>query len=283
MARVTWSGAISFGLVHIPVSLYPASRDEGVHFEWLDRKTLDPVGYKRYNKRTGKELKSQDIVKGVKQQNGEYVVLSEEEIRAALPRSTQTIDIECFIEAAELPQMVLESPYYLEPAEKSERVYALLREAMRAAEVTAIARIVMHAKEHLAALYVSGPALVLNTVRWTHAMRPVEDLKLPGQGSATPTLKSSELKMAGQLILSMRKKWLGEEYSDHFAGAVEQLVGRKVAAGEAKAVEPLEVSAPARSSNVLDLTALLADSLKQGQGRAREGKRVAGPRRRKRA
>src|SRR5208282_3016626 len=93
MARAIWKGAITFGLVHLPVALYPAAQDSGIDFDWLDRRTLDPVGYKRYNKRTGRELKQEDIVKGVRQANGEYVVVSDEEVRAAFPKSTQTVEI----------------------------------------------------------------------------------------------------------------------------------------------------------------------------------------------
>src|SRR5580698_738522 len=130
MARAIWSGAITFGLVHLPVSLLSATQDSGIDFQWLDRKSLDPVGYKRYNKRTGRELKMQDIVKGVRQPNGKYVVVTDEEIRTAFPKSTQTIEIEAFVKAAELPFMMLEKPYYIQPAGKSEKVYVLLREAM---------------------------------------------------------------------------------------------------------------------------------------------------------
>ena len=102
MARAVWTGAITFGLVHVPVALYPATQDSGIHFDWLDRRSLDPVGYKRYNKRTGRELKAPDIVKGVRQANGDYVVISDEEVRAAFPRSTQTIEIDAFVKASEV-------------------------------------------------------------------------------------------------------------------------------------------------------------------------------------
>ena len=151
-ARMIWKGAISFGLVHVPVALYPASTETGVDFDWLDKRSMDPVGYKRINKRTGKVVANEDIVKGVKLDDGDCVVLSEDEIRAAYPQSTQTIDIEAFVQAAEVGFMLLERPYYLEPVGKGERVYVLLREAMRQAGVIGIARLVMHSKEHLAAL-----------------------------------------------------------------------------------------------------------------------------------
>ena len=109
MPRVIWKGAISFGLVHVPVALYPASQSTGIDFDWLDKRTMDPVGYKRVNKRTGKEIDKENIVKGIKQEDGEYVVLSEDEIKAAYPKSTQTIEIEAFVSATEIPFTFLET------------------------------------------------------------------------------------------------------------------------------------------------------------------------------
>ena len=110
MPHAIWKGAISFGLVHVPVALYPASEESGIDFDWLDKRTHDPVGYKRINKRTGKEMKSEDIVKGIKQANGEYVILSEDEIKEAYPKSTQTIEIETFVKAGEISFTQLERP-----------------------------------------------------------------------------------------------------------------------------------------------------------------------------
>ncbi|MEO6032800.1 MAG: Ku protein, partial [Burkholderiaceae bacterium] len=156
MLRSVWKGAISFGLVHVPVALYPASQEVGIDFDWIDKRSMDPVGYKRVNKRTGKEVPSSAIIKGVKQDDGDYVVLSDEQIKAAYPKATQTIEIEAFVKATEVPFVLLERPYYLEPVGKAQKVYALLRESMLQAGVIGIARVVMHTKEHLAALIPSG-------------------------------------------------------------------------------------------------------------------------------
>ena len=132
MQRAVWKGAISFGLVHVPVALYPASMDVDIDFDWLDKRSMDPVGYKRINKRTGKEIEKENIVKGIKQTDGDYVLLSDEEIKAAFPKSTQTIEIETFVKASEISFFLLERPYFLEPIGKGDKVYALLREAMLA-------------------------------------------------------------------------------------------------------------------------------------------------------
>ena len=262
MPRVIWKGAISFGLVHVPVALYPASQAVGIDFDWLDKRSMDPVGYKRVNKRTGKEIQGDDIVKGIKQDDGDYVILTEDQIKAAYPTSTQTIEIESFVKASEIAFTLLETPYYLEPAGKGEKVYALLREAMAEAGVIGIARVVMHTKEHLAALIPSGAALVLNTIRWASEIRPADELKLPAPGRTAAGLKPAELKMAAQLISDMTGPWKSADYSDRFGDAVQALVDKKVAAGETQSVTPLEdAPADAGVSNVVDLTDLLAKSL----------------------
>ena len=264
MPRVIWKGAISFGLVHVPVALYPASQEVGVDFDWLDKRSMDPVGYKRINKRTGKEIAKEDIVKGIKLDDGDYVVLSDEEIKSAFPKSTQTIEIEAFVKASEIAFVLLERPYYLEPIGKGERVYALLRESMLDAGVIGIARLVMHTKEHLAALIPSGAALMLNTIRWATEMRPVDELNLPAQGKTSTSLKPTELKMAAQLISDMTGPWKADAYTDTFGAAVKNLVKQKVDAGKTEQVTPLEDSADvANASNVVDLTALLAKSLER--------------------
>ncbi len=262
MPRVIWKGAITFGLVHVPVALYPASQEVGIDFDWLDKRSMDPVGYKRVNKRTGKDIEADNIVKGIKQDDGDYVILSEEQIKAAYPQSTQTIEIESFVQASEIAFTLLDTPYYLEPVGKGDKVYALLREAMAEAGVIGIARVVMHTKEHLAALVPSGAALVLNTIRWASEIRPLSDLKLPAEGKAASGLKPSELKMAAQLISDMTQPWKSGDYSDRFGDAIRALVSKKVTAGETETVASLE-DAPtgAGTANVVDLTALLAQSL----------------------
>jgi DNA end-binding protein Ku len=277
MARAIWKGAISFALVHVPVSLYPAAQDSGIDFDWLDRRSLDPVGYKRYNKRTGRELKPQDIVKGIRQPNGEYVVLSDAEVKAAFPKSTQSIDINSFVRAQDVPPAMFERPYFVEPAGKSEKVYALLRDAMAEAGVIGIARVVLHTKEHLVALVPSGRVLMLNTMRWTTELRSPSGLKFPGQGLPAATIKPGERQMAARLIAEMSSPWKPDRHSEHFSTAIRGLVRRKLAAGQAKQVKPLE-EAPAeqRPSNVLDLTELLGNSL-SGRTRPRPAHRKGDP------
>jgi DNA end-binding protein Ku len=269
MPRVIWKGAISFGLVHVPVALYPGSQDTGVSFDWLDKRSMDPVGYKRINKRTGKDIDKDNVVKGLKQDTGDYVVLSEDEVRAAYPKSTQTIEIEHFVKAADIPFGYLDRPYLLAPIGKGDKVYALLREAMLDAGVIGIARVVMHTRESLAAVIPDGDALLLNTLRWAVQVRSRDELKLPAAGKKAAGLKDGELKMAAQLVSEMVTDWKPEQYEDRFSSAIHELAARKVDAGETEQVAPLESQDDAvrSSSNVVDLSELLKRSL---------GKKAAG-------
>jgi DNA end-binding protein Ku len=147
-----WKGAISFGLVHIPVDMYTAVESKGLDLTMLDRRDFSPVGFKRYNKGNGKEVVWDDIVKGYEYEDGEYVVLSDEDLRRANPEATQTIDIQAFVDAEDVPLIYYDQPYYLAPGKGGAKVYALLRETLREAGKIGIARVVIRVKQHLAAL-----------------------------------------------------------------------------------------------------------------------------------
>ena len=262
-SRALWKGAISFGLVHIPVSLHSATADHSVDFDWLDKRTLDPVGYKRINKKTGKDITKENIVKGVALEDGQYVVLSDAEIAAAYPKSTQSIDIEAFVSATEVPFVYLDRPYYLAPIGKGAKVYALLRETLLKTQRIGLARVVIQTRQHLAALVPSGPALVLNLLRWGRDIRPWTDLALPAEGSKAAGLSERELAMAAQLVDDMTTAFDPEQFRDSFQDEVMALVHRKAEAGEAHSVvQPTEPDAPLRTADVIDLTELLKRSLK---------------------
>lgn len=259
MPRSVWKGAISFGLIHVPVSMFPATQDSGVDFDWLDRRSLDPVGYSRVNKRTNKAIDKDDIVKGVKTADGSYAIIEESEISAAYPRATQSIEIETFVKASEVSFAYLDTPYYLQPDARSGKVYALLRESMQERKVIAVARVVMRAKEHLALLLPLGDAIVLNTIRWNADMRDVGELSLPKGATG---VKDSERKMASQLIDDMTAAWEPALYTDRFAEAIAALVENRVKTGKTSVVATVETDPALASSNVIDLTELLRNSLK---------------------
>ncbi|QEI08833.1 Ku protein [Pigmentiphaga aceris] len=271
MPRTLWNGAISFGLVHIPVSLYPASKDESIDFDWLDKRSMDPVGYKRINKRTGREIDKENIVKGVKVGSGDYVLLSDDEIRAAYPKTTKTIEIEAFVDAADIPFIYLDRPYYLGPQGNAAKVYTLLRETLIASGKVGIAKVVIQTKQHLAALMPVGPALMLHTLRWNNEVRGVDDLELPADKKSS--LNAGELRMAKLLVDDMSQDWDPSAYSDSFRDAIMTLIDKKQKSGKVEAVEPLEEDVD-HGSNVIDLTALLKRSLGKGGG-AGGGKRAA--------
>ena len=196
-------------------------------------------------------------------------MLTDEQIKAAYPKATQTIEIESFVNASEIAFVLLDRPYFLEPTGKGEKVYALLREAMLDAGVIGIARVVMHTKEHLAALIASGPALMLNTIRWASEMRSSDELKLPPAGKSAAKLNAGELKMATQLIGDMTAPWKPEAHADSFSAAVHALVNKKLEAGDTEKVTAFDDTASeAAGSNVVDLTELLARSLATRKGGA---------------
>ncbi|MBX3619627.1 MAG: Ku protein [Rhizobacter sp.] len=272
-SRALWKGAISFGLVHIPVSLHSATVESGVDFDWLDKRSMDPVGYKRVNKRTGKEITKENIVKGVAHGDGQYVVLSEDEIEAVYPRSTQSIDIEAFVSMSEIPFVYLDRPYYLAPVGKSAKVYSLLREALLRTERIGLARVVIQTKQHLAALVPAGPALVLNLLRWGDDIRTWDDLPLPKAGMKAAGLAERELKMAEQLIDDMTEAFDPSKFADRFKQQVMALVEKKARAGETETVLEPEEEAPARSADVIDLAELLQRSLKGGKAKPAAAKK----------
>ena len=259
MPRSIWKGAISFGLIHVPVSMFPATQESGVDFDWLDRRSLDPVGYSRVNKRTNKPIEKTDIVKGVKTPDGSFALIEEDEIKAAYPKATQSIEIETFVKAAEVSFAYLDTPYYLQPDVRSTKVYALLRDSMKARKVIAVARVVMRSKAHLALLLPLNDAIVLNTIRWNADMRDVSELTLP---HGELGVKESERVMASQLIDDMTAAWEPALYTDRFADAIKALVANRVKSGDTSMVQPVETDAPVASSNVIDLTELLRSSLR---------------------
>jgi len=270
--RVLWKGAISFGLVHIPVSLHTATTSSGVDFDWLDKRSMDPVGYKRINKKTGKEIEKQNIVKGIEYDEGQYVVLTDAEIKAAYPKSTQSIDIEAFVPASEIPFVYLERPYYLAPIGKGAKVYALLRETLKRTGRAGLARVVISTKQYLAALVPSGPALILDLLRWSDEVRSWKDLELPAEGVKNAGLTERELKMAEQLVDDMTTSWDPERFRDSFKEDVMALVEKKVKAGQTETVvQPeAEEAAPSKSAEIIDLAELLKRSLRRGAQIRRE-------------
>jgi DNA end-binding protein Ku len=268
MPRALWKGAITFGLVHIPVALYPAARENRIDFDWLDRKTMKPVGYKRVNKATGKEVAKEDIVKGIAVEDGHYVVLTDEEIKSANPERTQTVEILAFVDAKDILPTFFDSPYVLAPTGRGEKVYLLLREALKKSGRIGIAQVVIQTKQHLAALIPSDNALMLNTLRWNDELRPLDDVGLPGEATGKLAPSPRELQMAEQLIDDMSADWRPEQYKDHSRDEIMALVQEKMDKGEIRRVEPVNAAAgDGGGAEIIDLAELLKRSLKGGKSK----------------
>ena len=281
MPRALWKGAITFGLVHIPVALYPAATHDELDFDWLDRRDMAPVGYKRINKETGKEVPRENIVRGLKHDDGRYVVLSDEEIRSANVKSTQTVDIVAFVDAGAIDVNYFETPYFLAPLARGEKVYAVLREALRREHKVGIAYVVIQTKQHLAALIPGERVLMLNTLRWATELKSTSELELPPAGLKPSGIREQELKMAAELVKKMSGRWDPAQYRDSFRDDIQKLVGRKVTKGQLKAVAATEAGEDKPSTaKIIDLTEMLKQSLANRAG-GRAKKPAASTRRKK--
>jgi DNA end-binding protein Ku len=268
MARALWKGAISFGLVHIPVELYSAVQQHDLDLTMLDRRDFAPIGFKRYNKNTGKEVTWDNIVKGLEYEDNEYVVLTEEDLRQANVEATQTIDIQAFVDAAEVPLTFYEQPYYLAPSRGGAKVYALLRETLRKSGKIAIATVVIRTRQHLCALLCSEDQIVLDTLRYPNELRSTEELKLPPTSLKSAGISDKELQMALSLVEGMSEDWDPKQYHDTYRDDVMALVHKKVKAGQTKTITAPEAEErPATSGNVVDLVALLQNSLGKKDGK----------------
>lgn len=263
--RALWKGAISFGLVHIPVALHSATVNQSLDFDWLDKRTMDRVGYKRVNKTTGKEVTSSNIVKGIEYEDGQYVVLSQDEIKTAYPKTTQTVEIEAFVSLDDIPFVYLDRPYYMSPIGRGAKVYALLREVLKKTHKVAVAKVVIQTKQHLAIVMACGPALVLNLLRWGDEVRPWDELELPPEGVKSTGLTAKELNMGEQLVEDMSASWEPEQFTDSFKEQIMALVREKAEAGDITAVQEAQAEdeAPA-GATIHDLTEILQRSLKAG-------------------
>ncbi|PLP96609.1 non-homologous end joining protein Ku [Cupriavidus pauculus] len=271
MSRAIWKGAISFGLVNIPITVKPASRAHSLDLDLLDKRDMSPVGYQRINKHTGKPVDRDDIVKGYAYEKDEYVVLTDEDFKQANVEATQTVDIVSFVDAAAIPPYYFDTPYYLEPDKRGERGYALLHETMRKTGRAALALVVLRNRQHLAALLVAGKALVLNTMRFADEVVPVADLSLPGGKKYAASAR--EIQMAAKLVEDMSEVFRPEQYHDTYREDLLARIHARVKAGKTHLLTPAadETAAPARKgAKVIDMMALLKQSLGQ-RGKRQEG------------
>lgn len=267
MARAIWKGSITFALVNIPVALYSAEQREEVSFHLLDKRNMARVRYKRVNEESGKEVPWDETVRGYEYESGQYVILTDEDLRRASPEKTQTVDIVDFVDLDEIDPRFFDKPYYLGPDKRGAKSYALLRETLRRTRKVGIAKVVIRSKEYLAAVTVHDDVIVLNILRYGHELRDWDELDLP---KGNEGVSERELDMAERLVEGMVTSWDPESYKDTYVSDLKEMIQRRVESGQTQAgAEPAEEEEekPARGK-VVDLMALLKRSLDEGGGKA---------------
>jgi DNA end-binding protein Ku len=273
VARALWKGAIAFGLVNIPVDVYPGARSNTIDLDWIDKRDMAPVGYQRINKVTGKPVDKDDVVKGYEYRKGQYVILGEEDFLAANPKATQTVDIKAFVDAGSIPPQYFDTPYRLAPGKRGEKGYALLRETLRETKKVGIAEVVIRTKQHLAALMVDGDALVLELLRWSDELLDPAEFDLPESGKKGG-ITAKELDLARRLVEDMTEPFKPQEYHDTYREDLEALIARRVKAGATETVSEAPRT-EGGGAKVIDLMAALRQSLEKKPARRRAEPRAA--------
>jgi DNA end-binding protein Ku len=274
MPRSLWKGNISFGLVNIPVGLFPAeSRDEGLSFVQLDRRSLSPIGYRRYNKSNGEEVPYEEIVRGYEYEAGQYVVLSDEDFEKANVKATHTVEIMDFVDADDIEPVYFDRPYFLAPTTGNGKGYALLRETLRRTGKIGIARVVIRSREHLAAVISRGAVLLLEILRYPYELRSADDLEVPGEDLDALGVSEKEIRMAEMLVGQMVEQWAPEKYKDSYRDDLLARITAKIEAGEIEGV-PVGAEGEEEAEAGADVVDIM-DLLKRSVERAGKSKPLA--------
>lgn len=267
--RAIWKGSISFGLVNIPIALYPATRKEELKFRLLREKDLSPVNYKRVAEADGKEVPWGEIVKGYEYEKGKFVVLKPEDFERVDLEATQTVDIQDFVDLGEIDPMYFYKPYYLEPQKGGDKAYVLLRNALKESEKVGIAKVVIKTRQYLAGVKSKGNVLVLELMHFAEELAETDKLKVPKKLEAG----KREMDMAQSLIDNMSSKWDPEKYHDDYRDALMDVIEEKVESGGKEIEEKPKAKKP--SSKVIDLVAVLQESLAKTKGAKKTARKRA--------
>lgn len=260
MARGFWSGAIRFGLVNIPVSLRPAATSVDLDFDLVDSKDFAPIGYRKVNKSTGEEVPADRIIKTYKVDDGDVVVVTDEDFARARPKDNRALSIHAFIDLKTLSPAYFDRPYLLEPSGRDAQAYVLLRDTLARTGKAAIAQGVLRIRERLGAIYAEGEFLLLNLLRYQHEMAA---RKAPEILSRADPPRAEEIKMAERLVEQMTQPWRPEAYHDTYRDQLLDYIEKKAAAGEARRVySPEEEEAPKAPGK--NLMRLLKESVEGG-------------------
>jgi len=276
VAKPIWNGTISFGLLNVPVQLFSGERTVDLHFRMLDGRDRKPIRYERVNAETGEEVAWKDIVKAFEYKKGSYVVIPEQELRAAAPEATETISIETFVERDAISPSYFEKPYILVPGKRMEKGYVLLRETLKKAGRIGVGKVVIRTRQYLCALMPEDHALLLVLMRFPQELVATADFELPAGKTSDYRITARELEMAGQLIEAMTADWTPAAFRDDFREKLHKFVTQRVhKAGGGKVAES-EIGEPKGTSNVVDFVALLQKSLaKGGAGKGASHRAVA--------
>ena len=267
MPRPLWKGAISFGLVTIPVSLYPAKNArESVTFHMLHATDLRRV-HNRWVDEDGHEISYEEIVKGYEYEKDRYVVVGKADLETAGVAATQSIDIMHFVNGADIELAFFDTPYYTEPAKVGRRAYALLRETLQHTGKVGVAKLVIRERQHLCAILPDGPVLLAYTLRWPYQLREASELELPSEDMSGLDLSPEEFKMAAQLVETMAAPWDPEQYHDTYHEHLLQMIEQKVQKGEVTAT-PQPAPKAEHEAEVVDIVELLKKSVQERQKRA---------------
>jgi len=260
MARPIWTGTLSFGLLNIPIKLMSGEKRTDIHFRMLDSRDNAPIKYERVNSDTGEEVPWKDVVKAFEYRKGNYVILEDEDLRAAAPESHEAVEIAAFVDADSIGPEYFEKPYVLVPGKKADKGYVLLRETLAETKKIGIAHVVVRTREYLAAVMPKGNALILLLMRYPQELVDIADYEIPTGSAASHRVTKPEMQMARQLIESMATPWKPSEYKDEFRAKLHKAIEKRMKSKGV--VTPVEEEAPEETTtNVVDFMDLLRKSL----------------------
>jgi DNA end-binding protein Ku len=268
--RSVWRGAISFGLIYVPIEMYSASKEHALNLHFLDSRDFSPVGYERINKSTGKSVDWQHIVKGYEFEKGQYVALSDADFKNANVKASETIDISSFTESADISPVYYQTPYYLLPSKGGEKVYALLAEALQSSRKVAVATFVMRGRQHLCVVAPGAGTLMLITLRFAEEILPAVKPAASNSKSAKP--KEAEVTMARRLVEEMSGSWNPQAFHDTYREDLMRRIREKIKKNETHVLGAEPKKAPRPKAEVVDLMDALKNSLKL---REKHGARAA--------
>ncbi|MEN9470810.1 MAG: Ku protein [Candidatus Aquirickettsiella gammari] len=262
MARPIWKGYITFGLINIPVILYPAEKKFDIQFKLIDSRDKARVRYVRINEHTGEEVAWSDVAKAYEYDDDNYLLLKQSDVEAISGIHSKTIDIASFVDRNSIDNMVFEKPYYLVPDKKEAKAYVLLREILKKTNKVGIAKIIIHTREYLAALTPHKNALILNLLRYHQELRASSEFKLPTSNLKSYKISSKELDIAKQLVDGMTGKWNPKDYHDVFRETLAKWAAKQI---QPKKVFNKKINAITKRVNIIDFVDLLKKSIKKNK------------------